>query len=107
MLRDEEGSTVSQQDVSHGSEPGKAHSRARLRDLGRTWLRARPSRSALACGRTGRLGGINGGARRQTSSEKEAPLACTFEDRRKACAGWLTPHFTPEMPAPVRRQSAR
>src|SRR2546430_5076277 len=66
---------------SHGSEPRKPHSRARLRDLGRTWLHTRPSRTALACGRAGNPGGINGRARRQTSSEKEATVAGTFEDR--------------------------
>src|SRR5438034_11589870 len=107
MLRDEEGSIISNPDLSHGPQPRKPHSRARLRNLGLTWLCARPSRSALACGRAGNPGGIYGRARPPARLAKEATLACTFEDRRKACASWLTPHFTPEMPAPVRRQSAR
>src|SRR6516225_12503 len=82
----------SSKDVSHGSERGKPHSRTRLRDLDRTWLRARPSRSALACGRTGSLGGIDERAPPRTGPEKEAPVACTFEDCQKARAGQLTPH---------------
>ena len=52
MLRDQEGSIISNQDLSHGPQPRKPHSRARLRDLGLTWLCARPSRSALAPPRT-------------------------------------------------------
>ena len=35
MLGDQEGSLISQQDGSHGSQPGKPHSRARLRVLER------------------------------------------------------------------------
>src|SRR5947209_13770587 len=52
MLRDQEGSIISNQDLSHGPQPRKPHSRARLRHLGLTWLCARPSRSALAPPRT-------------------------------------------------------
>src|SRR6266478_6661881 len=85
------------QDVSNGSEPGKPHSRARVRDLDRTWLRARPSRSALACSRAGNPGGINARARQQIGPKKEAPVAGTFEDRENARAGRLTPHITAEM----------
>jgi hypothetical protein len=76
MLRDQEGSIVSNQDLSHGPQPLKPHSRARLRDLGLTWLCARPSRSALACGRAGNPGGIYGRAR--------PPIR-----PRKGCAGRL------------------
>jgi hypothetical protein len=35
VLGDQEGSLISQQDGSHGSQPGKPHSRARLRVLER------------------------------------------------------------------------
>src|SRR6266516_5621979 len=91
MLGDQEGSIITQQDVSYGSEHRKPHSRARLRDLERKWLCARPSRSALACSRARNLGGINGRARRQTGPEKEATLTCTFEGRQNAGAGRLTP----------------
>src|SRR5256886_16475735 len=84
--------------MSHyGSEPRKSHPRARLRDLDCTRLRARPSRSALACSRAGNPGGINGRARQQIGPKKEAPVACTFEDRENARAGRLTPHIAPEM----------
>src|SRR5205823_14713599 len=38
IVRDQERSTPAQKDVSHGPEPGKSHSRTRLRDLGRAWL---------------------------------------------------------------------
>jgi hypothetical protein len=58
------------------------------------WLRARPSRSALACGRAGNLGGINGRGRRQTGPEKEATVAYTLEDREDPRDGRLTPHST-------------
>ena len=34
--RDEEAPIIGNQDLSHGSQPRKPHSRARLRDLGRT-----------------------------------------------------------------------
>jgi hypothetical protein len=97
MLGDQEDSIITQRDVSYGSELGKPHSRARIRDLDCTWLRARPSRSALACGGAGNLGGINAWARRQIGLEKEAPVVCTFEGRQNARAGRLTPHITPEM----------
>src|SRR5262245_60715996 len=82
MLGDQEGSIVSNQDLSHGPQPRKPHSRARLRDLDRTWLCARPSRSALACGRAGNLGGIDGRARPRTRPAKEATVACTIEDHQ-------------------------
>src|SRR2546430_17473013 len=76
MLRDQEGSIISNQDLSHGPQPRKPHSRARLRDLGLTWLCARPSRSALACGRAGNLDGIDDHAPpRQARPTKEAPIA--------------------------------
>src|SRR5438034_485011 len=103
MLRDEEGSIISNPDLSHGPQPRKPHSRARLRDLGFTWLCARPSRSALACGRAGNPGGIYGRARPPIRPAKGAPVACTFESRQEPCAGQLRPHITPEMPAPVRQ----
>jgi hypothetical protein len=63
---------------------------ARLRDLDRTWLCARPSRSALACGRAGNLGGIDGRARPRTRPAKEATVACTFEDHQDPRSGQLT-----------------
>ena len=94
MLGDQEGSIISQQDVSHGSQPGKPHSRARLRALERTWLRARPSRSALACSRAGNLGGIDGRTRPRTGPAKEASVACTFEDRERLAVAKLRPHIT-------------
>src|SRR3989442_11636365 len=84
----------------HGSEHRKPHSRARLRDLERKWLRARPSRSALACGRAGNPGGIDGPARRQTGPEKEATVACTFEDRQNARGRRLTPQSTARLHRP-------
>src|SRR5437868_6355593 len=97
MLGDQEGSIISEQDVSHGSEPGRPHSRgseprrphsrARLRNLDHTWIRARPSRSALACGRAGNLGGIDGRGRPRTGTAKEEPVACTSEGRQDARAG--------------------
>src|SRR5260370_4102246 len=85
-------SITSSRTSSHGSEPGKPHSRARLRDLARKWLRARRSRSALVCCRAGSLGDTNGRARRQTGPEKETTVACTFECRQNARAGQLRPH---------------
>ena len=97
MLGDQEGSIITEQDVSNGPEHRKPDSRARLRDLDHTGLCARPSRSALACSRAGNPSGIDGRARQQIGPEKEAPVACTFEDRENARAGRLTPHLTPEM----------
>jgi hypothetical protein len=82
-LRDQEGSIISNQELSHGSRPRKSHSRARLRDLGRIWLCPRPSRSALACGRAGTPGGIDGRARLPIRPAKGAPVACTFESRQE------------------------
>src|SRR5262249_13561093 len=82
------------QDLSYGSEPRKPHSRARLRSCGRTWLCARPSRSALACGRAGNLGGIDGRARPRTRPAKEATVACTIEEDQDPRSGQLTPHIT-------------
>src|SRR4029453_11984584 len=85
------------QDVSNGSEPGKPHSRARVRDLDRTWLRARPSRSALACSRAGNPGGINARACGQTGPEKEATVDRTFEGCQNARDSRLTSHITPDI----------
>jgi hypothetical protein len=42
----------------------------------------------------GNPSGINGRARQQIGPEKEAPVACTFEDRENARAGRLTPRNT-------------
>src|SRR5262252_7708770 len=95
------------QDHSYGSEPRKPHSRARLRDLGRTWLCARPSRSALACGRAGNLGGIDGRARPRTRPAKEATVACTFEDHQDPRSGQLTPHITTRGNTSAQTPSAR
>jgi hypothetical protein len=50
----------------------------------------------------GNPSGINGRARQQIGREKEAPVACTFEDRENARAGRLTPRITPEMLAHAR-----
>src|SRR6266566_5109600 len=87
--------------MSHyGSEPRKSHPRARLRDLDCTRLRARPSRSALACSRAGNPGGINGRARQQIGAKKEALVACTFEDRENARAGRLTRRITSRWQGP-------
>jgi hypothetical protein len=106
MLGDQGGSIISQQG---GQMDQSLENRIRERayEIWTTWLRARPSRSALACGRAGNPGGINARARRQTGPEKEATVAWTFEGRQNARAGRLTPHITPEMLAPVRRQSER
>jgi hypothetical protein len=71
--------TSLKQDLSHGSEPGKPHSRARLRDLDLAWLRTRSGRSALADRRAGNLEGIDGHAPRQARPTNEAPVACTFK----------------------------
>src|SRR6266508_2389928 len=49
------------------------------------------------CSRAGNPGGINVRARQQIGPKKEAPVACTFEDRENARAGRLTPHIAPEM----------
>src|SRR6266480_4923134 len=106
MLRDQEGSIISNQDLSHGPQPRKPHSRARLRDLGRTWLCARPSRSALACGRAGNPGGIHGRARPPTRPAKGAPVACTFESRQEPCAGQLNAAHAPLVKTPVRGPQA-
>ncbi len=81
--------TSLKQDLSHGSEPGKPHSRARLRDLELAWLRTRSGRSALACGRARNLDGIDGRAPRQARPTKEAPVACTFQDHQDSRAGRL------------------
>jgi hypothetical protein len=66
--------TSLKRDLSHGSEPGKPNSRARLRDLDLAWLRTRSCRSALACGRARNLDGIGGHAPRQAWPTKEAPV---------------------------------
>jgi hypothetical protein len=95
MLRHQERSVKAQKDSPHGPEPEKTHSRARLPDLDRTWLCARPSRAALACGRTGTVGDIDGSPRRQTRSEEEPTVARTFEDRQNAREGWLTLRISP------------
>src|SRR5947208_5394118 len=51
VLRDQGRSIHHSSGTSHNaSEPGKLHSRARLRDLDLAWLRTWPGRSALACG---------------------------------------------------------
>ena len=51
VLRDQGRSIHHSSGTSHNaSEPGKLHSRARLRDLDLAWLRTCPGRSALACG---------------------------------------------------------
>src|SRR4029077_14397506 len=51
VLRDQGRSIyIIRRELAHGSEPGKPHSRARLRDLDLAWLRTRSGRSALACG---------------------------------------------------------
>jgi hypothetical protein len=93
VLGDEQGSSSSSARSGrlYGSEPRKPHSRARLRDLDRAWLRAWRSRSALACGRAGNPRGINAHAR--PGPEKETPVACTFEGCQNAHAGRLTPHI--------------
>ena len=75
--------------LSHGSEPGKPHSRARLRDLDGAWVHPRPRRSALACGRARNLDGIDGHASWQARPTKEAPVACTFKDHQDSRAGRL------------------
>jgi hypothetical protein len=77
-----------------GSEPGKTHSRARLRDLDLAWLRTRSGRSALACGGARNLDGIDGHAPRPAWPSKEARVACTFEDRQNARGRRLTPQST-------------
>ena len=92
--------TSLKRDLSHGSEPGKPHSRARLRDLDLAWLRTRSGRSALACGRARNLDGIDGHAPRQTGPEKEATVACTFEDRQNARGRRLTPQSTARLHRP-------
>jgi hypothetical protein len=51
--------TSLKRDLSHGSESGKPHSRARLQDLDLAWLHTRSGRSALACGRARNLNGIH------------------------------------------------
>ena len=63
--------------------------------------------AALACGRTGSVGDIDGRVRRQTKSEEEATVVRTFADRQNGRAGRLTPHITSEMRGPVQRRSAR
>src|SRR5262249_11054952 len=98
---------VLRRDSSHESKSGKPYPRAGLRNLDRPWLHARPSRAALACGRTGSVGDIDGRAGRQTKSEEEATVVRRFEDPQDARDGWLTPEISPEMQAPVRRRSSR
>src|SRR6266446_8585082 len=78
--------TSLKRDLSHGSEPGKAHSRARLRDLDLAWLRIWSGRSALACGRARNLDGVDGHPPRQTWATKEAPVDCTFKDHEDSRA---------------------
>src|SRR6266568_91007 len=97
MLRDQGLHTSLKQDLSHGSEPGKPHSRARLRDLDLAWLRTWSGRSALACGRAGNLDGIDGRAPRQARPTKEAPVACTFKDHQDPRAGQLMPQMPPRV----------
>jgi len=47
----------------------------------------RSSRAALACGRTGSVGDIDGRTRRQTKSEEEATVVRTFADRQNGSRG--------------------
>lgn len=64
-----------QQDFSDGSEPGKPHSRARIRNLDRKRLCRGPSRPALARGRAGNLGGHDDPSRSQRRSPEEESKA--------------------------------
>src|SRR5207247_5938877 len=58
VLRDQGRSIHHSSGTSHNaSEPGKLHSRARLRDLDLAWLRTWPGRSALSCCCAGSLDG--------------------------------------------------
>src|SRR5947209_9784306 len=84
--------TSLKRDLSHASEPGKPHSRARLRDLDLAWFCTWPSRSALACGRVGNLDGIDDHAPRQARPTKEEPIACTTKDDQDSRAGRLMSH---------------
>jgi len=97
ILRDQEGCIVSQQDVSHGSEPGKPYSRARLRDCAhgqadQHWLAA--EREVLA-------------ASTAALAREPAPKKKGRSPARAKDAKTLASHVIPEMLAPVRRQSVR
>jgi hypothetical protein len=66
--------------LSHGAEPGRPHSRARLRNLDRARLRGWTSGSALACGRAGNLGesGNLSGRQQRSAAEAEEEPPTTF-----------------------------
>jgi hypothetical protein len=104
MVRDQGRSIVSPEGLLIWTRAWKtAFANAPIK-CGPPWLRARPSGAALACGRTGTVGDIDGSPRRQTTSEEEPTVVRTFEDRQNARAGWLTPRISPEMDGPVRRR---
>src|SRR5262252_6031532 len=94
MLRNQEGSTISIR-TSHMDQSLENRIRERAYEIwtAHGYVHGQ-ARSALACGRAGNLGGIDGRARPRTRPAKEATVACTFEDHEDPRSGQLTPHIT-------------
>ncbi len=74
MLGDQEGFHA-MSGMPHGSHPGRQYSQACVRTLDRGWLRARPTRSLLACRRAGALGSVGGRVQPQTACARSENCA--------------------------------